>query len=60
MGVVKLKSTLSGGVTPICNECGVALCWDISNEEYDHEKSFWDNWKCKDCNGGIAMKRRKP
>lgn len=50
MGVIVLPSTLDGGFTPICNSCGVALCWDLSDFDYQENKSFWDNWVCKDCN----------
>jgi hypothetical protein len=50
MGVFVGPSTLDGGVTPICNSCGIALCWDISDGEYEEAKAFWDKWKCKECN----------
>lgn len=49
MGVSKHGGTMPGGVTPTCNDCGVCLCWDISEQEYQERKTFWDNWKCKDC-----------
>jgi len=39
-----------GEVQPRCNSCGVALCWSIDSEEYLDNKSFWDAWKCRDCN----------
>ena len=39
-----------GEVQPICNECGVCLCWSIDSDEYSTYKKFWDNWKCKECN----------
>lgn len=55
MGVGISVSTLPGGVTPMCNECGVALCWDVSDSEYEQEKDFWDAWRCEDCNGGRPM-----
>ena len=45
---------MEGGVTPICKECGVSLCWDISDEDYKEASAFWDAWICKDCNGGVA------
>lgn len=50
MGVIILNSTLGGAFTPICNACGIHLCWDISEEEYEEAKEFWDNWKCSTCN----------
>lgn len=34
----------------MCNNCGVALCWDISQEEYEEAAEFWDKWTCRDCN----------
>ena len=49
MGVTKLPSTIPGGWTPICEKCGVALCWDISEVEYQEKPLFWDNWTCKEC-----------
>lgn len=49
MGVAVLNSTMKGGYTPICEKCGVALCWDISEEEYKERLKFWDNWICKEC-----------
>lgn len=55
MGVHVHGGTMPGGVTPICNDCGIALCWDISTEEYDSAKAFWDAWVCADCNGGVPL-----
>jgi hypothetical protein len=57
MGVHRIKSTMLGGVTPICSDCGVSLCWDISDEEYEERAAFWDGWRCQECNGGQSMKR---
>ncbi|MDW7555348.1 hypothetical protein D9623_33475 (plasmid) [Azospirillum brasilense] len=59
MGVTIHRGTIPGGVTPICNCCGINLCWDISNEEYREAKAFWDAWVCQDCNGGKPMSRGK-
>lgn len=50
MAVSRFNSTIPGGVTPVCGECGIALCFDISNEEYLENFKFWDNWKCEECN----------
>ena len=50
MAIGILPSTMPGAVTPMCSECGVALCYDIPNEEYQEAKEFWDNWTCKECN----------
>lgn len=46
-----------GGYTPACNQCGVHLCWDISENEYEEDKQFWEDWICQDCNGGVRLKR---
>lgn len=51
MSVHTHGGTMSGGVTPICDSCGVSLCWDISRTEYLEAKPFWDAWRCQDCNG---------
>lgn len=55
MGVFVGPGTMPGGVTPICNTCGIALCWDISSDDYDERPAFWDAWLCQDCNGGIKF-----
>ena len=34
---------------PRCCDCGIALCWSISIEEYEQYQKFWDHWKCKFC-----------
>ena len=60
MGVTTHGGTMEGALTPICEDCMIFLCWDISHEEYAERKSFWDNWKCEDCNGGVRMRRPQP
>lgn len=55
MGVQVTASTIPGGFTPTCSNCGVALCWDISDEEYQSAKEFWDAWICRHCNGGEPL-----
>lgn len=55
MAVGEFASTIAGGVTPVCSECGVHLCWDISEQDYEEDKPFWDDWICKECNHGHAM-----
>lgn len=49
------------GYTPLCSDCGVALCWDIGPEEYEARHAFWDAWRCKTCNPEAvgAWKREK-
>lgn len=34
---------------PICDECGIALCYTLTLFEYIEHKDYWDNWCCKDC-----------
>jgi len=46
-----MPSTMPGGLTPQCNDCGIFLCWDISQEDYQEAREFWDAWKCEVCNG---------
>jgi len=58
MGVHTTASTTLGALTPICCECGIALCWDISIEEYAEAKAFWDAWICEDCNDGERLSLR--
>lgn len=50
MGAITLPSTIPGGLTPICNDCGITLCWDIDETTYQKEQAFWDGWRCEDCN----------
>jgi hypothetical protein len=47
MGAV--RSYLGMFYTPCCNDCGVFLCYDISKEEYNANRRFWDGWKCETC-----------
>lgn len=55
MGVGIHGGTMDGAVTPMCNKCGIALCWDISEEEYGEAKKFWDKWICQECNDGQPL-----
>jgi len=50
MGALTNHIQIDGGVTPICSACGIALCWDISEDEYLENQDFWDEWTCRDCN----------
>ena len=34
---------------PICDDCGIALCYGINEFEYLDHKEFWDNWVCDKC-----------
>lgn len=38
-----------GEIQPICNDCGIALCWTIDEYEYNKYSEFWNNWKCEIC-----------
>ncbi len=59
MGITVLPSTLDGAYTPICDACGVCLCWDISEKEYLERKAFWDDWICKECKEYKESSRRR-
>lgn len=52
MGIDITPSTIDGGCTPICNICGVHLCYDIGYSDYFENRDFWEMWICEDCNGG--------
>jgi len=43
---------------PICDDCGIALCWSISEREYLIIKDYWDTWKCDVCGGGVGSINR--
>ena len=58
MGVTTVASTMLGALTPICNECGITLCWDISEEEYEENPEFWEAWICRGCNGGEPFTKK--
>lgn len=47
-----------GSIQPICNDCGIALCWGLSEEEYDDRKQFWDDWCCRSCRQGSRRDQR--
>lgn len=49
MAVIQSKQ-LPDGYTPHCSECGIALCYDISEAEYQELTAFWDGWCCASCN----------
>ena len=55
MGLHKHGGTMDGGLTPICEACGVSLCWDIEEGEALALEAFWNQWKCQDCNHGVRM-----
>jgi hypothetical protein len=55
MGLSTHGGTMPGAITPICNECGTFLCWDLGEEEAERDRMFWDSWVCQDCNGGERM-----
>lgn len=48
-----------GGLTPICNSCGIKLCYEIDTGEYRVWRRFWDEWECPDCNPVYKFKRRE-
>ena len=49
-----IVSSELAGYTPICSECGIALCWDISPEEYIERRLYWDQWRCEKCNPQVV------
>lgn len=55
MGLHKHGSTMDGALTPICESCGVSLCWDVEEIQAIADMDFWNQWKCQDCNGGHRM-----
>ncbi|WP_139313467.1 hypothetical protein [Rhodoferax antarcticus] len=59
MGLHKHGGTMDGALTPICESCGVALCWNIEESQGLAEKDFWDQWMCEDCNDGERMSLEK-
>jgi len=44
-----------GEIQPICDCCGIALCWSLTEKEYLRVKNFWDTWKCSLCNPDISL-----
>ena len=57
MGVHVHGGTMSGALTPICQTCGVSLCWDIDRTTYLEARPFWDAWRCQDCAGSRLSAR---
>ena len=48
MGVTSSNFFGSEALTPICDLCGIALCWDISTCEYEEdEKGYHLNKACQ-------------
>jgi hypothetical protein len=37
------------GWQPICNDCGICLCFVITDQEYERTKDFWEQWCCSQC-----------
>ena len=59
MGLHTHGGTMEGALTPICEACGVSLCWDIEENEALADEAFWNQWKCQDCNDGVRMSLEK-
>jgi len=53
MGVIPAEGS---DLTPCCENCGVCLCYDITQHWYEDRKEFWDNWKCKHCDPFYVQK----
>lgn len=47
-----------GGKQPICNTCGIAESWEISEKEYRDNKAFWDQRQCEECQERTPPHRR--
>jgi hypothetical protein len=47
MGVIKLEHH---EYQPVCNDCGLALCFTLDEREYEREQEYWDYWTCVYCN----------
>ena len=45
-----LANDFIGGYDIFYCECGVKLCWSITEIEYFERKIFWDNYCCEVCN----------
>lgn len=45
MGIVQQPD----GWQPICNDCGISLCFVITDVEYERTKDFWEQWRCIYC-----------
>ena len=46
--VIESKLDPIGAVTPTCESCGCTAP-DISIQEYQEKKTYWDNWLCDVC-----------
>lgn len=53
-----LSNHFNDGYTPICDRCGIVLCWDISEYEYEEDQDFWENWTCKHCDPHYKKRKR--
>lgn len=55
MGVIKEFEEY----TPICNDCGINLCWSLNVYDYLEHKKYWDEWKCNECDPNYFNKWSK-
>jgi len=46
---IKRSTTFQDAITPVCNSCGIYLCWDISDSDYRERPDFWESWLCRPC-----------
>jgi hypothetical protein len=44
---------------PICDLCGIALCYTVNEYEYLKDKIFWDAWTCQNCDPNYLSEYRK-
>ena len=44
-----------GEYQPVCDSCGIALCWSLTEREYRRTSSFWNIWECSSCNPEVSL-----
>lgn len=59
MGLIVTPSTMPGGQTPICNDCGILLCWDLDDETATAQAAFWNAWRCETCDPHARGSRKR-
>jgi len=67
VGVIQITA-LSDEYTPLCSSCGIQASFDISKQDYEGDKKYWDNWQCGLCSNDsviahkilIAKRQGKP
>lgn len=52
MAVGKVPTTMPGAYSVFCNSCGMKQDWEVSEEEYEEDKTGLDKFVCKWCREG--------